>query len=111
MARPTPDDVRPSASGRARHRSGLYDGHQNRHTGKKAGVIGAFLQLMIFQSEAYGHFGATINGIPATSSSTEADSIDDPGNLWRDSEAVRCGASAGVRPLTGVAHDHGVRQF
>jgi hypothetical protein len=39
IARPTPDDVRPSASAGAGHRTSLDDGHQNRHTGKKASVI------------------------------------------------------------------------
>jgi hypothetical protein len=39
IARPTPDDVRPSASAARAIDPGLDDGHQDRHTGKKASVI------------------------------------------------------------------------
>src|SRR5580692_1230457 len=105
MARPTPDDVRPSASAARAIDPASTTAIRTVTPERRRASYG--MAITDFWSEVYGHFGATINGIAVTSSLRRGRSHRSPSNS-KGQRSRALTRISGVRPLIGVAHDLGV---
>src|SRR5882672_1671834 len=105
IARPTPDDVRPSASAARAIDPASTTAIRTVTPERRRASYG--MAITDSQSEVYGHFGPTIKE-KAVTSSLRRWAIGSIPQKRKGAVKPCARRIGGIRPLVGVAHDHGV---